>query len=222
MDRESCTLPGGDPTATGSQTLLGVYLNLFAATEVFIYVFIEIVTKLDSVRRVIFKKAGRNDYIIFIVIFGLFSIFGTYLGIPERSGAITNIRDLAPMVAGFVAGPYVGVAVGLIGGIHRYFLGGVSCVPCSLATVLAGLLAGLVYHFRNGKIPGIISGMLYAAGIEILHGALALALIHPYALALEVVFPAIPEMIIANSLGVGISIIVVHSEVEKEGSVAAG
>jgi len=64
--------------------------------------------------------------------------------------------------------------------------------------------------------------MLYAAGIEILHGALALALIHPYALALEVVFPAIPEMIIANSLGVGISIIVVHSEVEKEGSVAAG
>jgi len=29
-------------------------------------------------------------------------------------------------------------------------------------------------------------------------------------------------MIIANSLGVGISIIVVHSEVEKEGSVAAG
>jgi len=130
----------------------GVYLNLFAATEVFIYVFIEIVTKLDSVRRVIFKKAGRNDYIIFIVIFGLFSIFGTYLGIPERSGAITNIRDLAPMVAGFVAGPYVGVAVGLIGGSTgtpwRCLLR-----PCSLATVLAGLLAGLVYHSGTGD-PG--------------------------------------------------------------------
>ncbi len=199
-----------------SETLMGVYLNLFAATEVFIYVFMEIVTKLDSVQRVIFKKARRNDYIIFILIFGFFSIFGTYLGIPERSGAITNIRDLAPMVAGFVAGPYVGVAVGLIGGIHRFFLGGISAVPCSLATVLAGLLAGLVHHFRNGKLPGIISGMLYAAGIEILHGALALAMIHPYALALGIAFPSIPEMIIANSLGVGISIIIIHHVVEKE------
>ncbi|MDD1652018.1 MAG: hypothetical protein LUO86_03170 [Methanomicrobiales archaeon] len=205
-----------------SETLLGVYLNLFAATEVFIYVFMEIVTKLEPVQKVIFKKAQRNDYLIFILIFGLFSIFGTYLGIPERSGAITNIRDLAPMVAGFVAGPYVGVAVGLIGGIHRIFLGGVSAVPCSLATILAGLLAGLVYHFRKGKLPGIISGMLYAAGIEILHGLLVLAMIHPYAVAREIIFPSIPEMIIANSLGVGISIIIIHSLMETEKHVAAG
>ena len=205
-----------------SETLLGVYLNLFAATEVFIYVFMEIVTKLEPVQKVIFKKAQRNDYLIFILIFGLFSIFGTYLGIPERSGAITNIRDLAPMVAGFVAGPYVGVAVGLIGGIHRIFLGGVSAVPCSLATILAGLLAGLVYHFRKGKLPGIISGMLYAAGIEILHGLLVLAMIHPYAVAREIIFPSIPEMIIANSLGVGISIIIIHSLMEKEKHAAAG
>lgn len=199
-----------------------MYLNLFAATEIFIFVFMEIVTKLDSVQRVIFKKARLNDYLIFIILFGLFSIFGTYIGIPEQSGAITNIRDLAPMVAGFVAGPYVGVAVGLIGGIHRLFLGGVSAVPCALATILAGLLAGLVYQFRNGKLPGIIPGMLFAAGIEILHGALALLLIHPFALALDVIFPSIPEMIIANSLGVGISIIIVHSVTEKEGPVAAG
>ncbi|MDD1657167.1 MAG: hypothetical protein LUQ41_01745 [Methanomicrobiales archaeon] len=209
-------------TSGSSQSLLGEYLNLFAATEIFIFVFMEIVTKLENVQRVIFKKAQRNDYLIFILLFGLFSIFGTYVGTQERSGAITNIRDLAPMVAGLVAGPYVGLAVGLMGGIHRLFLGGVTAVPCSLATILAGVLAGLVYHVRKGKLIGIIPGMLFGAAIEVLHGGLAVLMIQPFSRALEILFPSIPEMIIANSLGVGISIIIIHSVTERERPAAAG
>lgn len=104
--------------------MFGELLTLFASTEIFIFVFMEIVTKLETIQRVIFKKATVRDYAVFVVIFGLFSIFGTYIGIPWEHGAISNIRDLAPIVAGFVAGPYIGVAVGLIGGIHRLFLGG--------------------------------------------------------------------------------------------------
>jgi len=209
-------------TSGSSQSLLGEYLNLFAATEIFIFVFMEIVTKLENVQRVIFKKAQRNDYLIFILLFGLFSIFGTYVGTQEMSGAITNIRDLAPMVAGLVAGPYVGLAVGLMGGIHRLFLGGVTAVPCSLATILAGVLAGLVYHVRKGKLIGIIPGMLFGAAIEVLHGGLAVLMIQPFSRALEILFPSIPEMIIANSLGVGISIIIIHSVTERERPAAAG
>jgi sigma-B regulation protein RsbU (phosphoserine phosphatase) len=84
--------------------MLGGYLGLFASTEIFIFVFMEIVTKLDTVQRVLFKKAASRDYVAFVVLFGLFSIFGTYVGIPGSHGAISNIRDLAPMVAGLVAG----------------------------------------------------------------------------------------------------------------------
>jgi LytS/YehU family sensor histidine kinase len=100
--------------------MLGDYLRLFASSEIFIFVFMEIVTKMAPIQRVIFKKAKTNDYIIFILLFGSFSIFGTLIGIPGSYGAITNIRDLAPIVAGLVAGPYVGMAVGLIGGIHIF------------------------------------------------------------------------------------------------------
>lgn len=200
--------------AGNSQGMLGEYLSLFASTEIFVFVFMEIVTKIETIQRVIFKKAEMRDYINFIVIFGLFSIFGTYIGIPTSYGAISNIRDLAPMVAGLVGGPYIGVAVGLIGGIHRLFLGGESAVACALATILAGLLAGMVYRFKKGELLGVVPAMVFAVGIELLHGGLALLLIRPYSVALEIVTTAIPGMIIAVSLGVGISIIVIHSTKE--------
>jgi sigma-B regulation protein RsbU (phosphoserine phosphatase) len=196
--------------AGGSQSILGGYLALFASTEIFIFVFMEIVVKIDTIQRVIFRKAKQWDTIVFILIFGLFSIFGTYIGTTENTGAIVNIRDLAPMVAGLVAGPWIGLAVGLIGGIHRFFLGGVSCVPCSLATLLAGILGGAVYVLNKEKLVGVVPAMLFAAGVELLHGGLALLLVQPYSLAVEIVLTAIPQMIIANSLGVGIAIIIVH------------
>ncbi len=145
--------------AVGSNSILSHYLALFAGTEIFIFVFMEIVVKIETIQRVIFKKAERRDYAAFILIFGLFSIFGTYIGTTDTTGALVNIRDLAPMVAGLVAGPWVGLAVGLIGGIHRFFLGGPSCVPCSLATVLAGLLGGVVWVLNREKLIGIVPAM---------------------------------------------------------------
>jgi sigma-B regulation protein RsbU (phosphoserine phosphatase) len=197
--------------AGSSESMLGEYLSLFASTEIFIFVFMEIVTKIETIQRVIFNKAQLRDYVVFVLIFGLFSIFGTYVGIPTDYGAISNIRDLAPMVAGLVGGPYIGLAVGLIGGIHRLSLGGDSALACCLATILAGLLAGMVYRFRNGELLGIIPAMIFAVGIELLHAGLALLLIRPFSEALDIVYTAIPGMIIAVSLGVGISIIIVHS-----------
>jgi sigma-B regulation protein RsbU (phosphoserine phosphatase) len=203
--------------AAGSNSILGGYLALFASTEIFIFVFMEIVVKLDNIQQVIFRRAKQRDYVVFILIFGLFSIFGTYIGTTETTGAIVNIRDLAPMVAGLVAGPWVGLAVGLIGGIHRFFLGGVSCVPCSLATVLAGVLGGAVYVLNREKLVGVVPAMAFAAGVELLHGGLALLLVHPYPLAVEIVLEAIPQMIIANSLGVGIAVIIVHDVIHHYG-----
>jgi phosphoserine phosphatase RsbU/P len=200
-----------------TESMLGQYLALFAGTEVFIYVFMEIVSKIETIQRVIFKKAALLDYAVFVILFGIFSIFGTLVGIPDSYGSIANIRDLAPIVAGLVAGPYVGLAVGLIGGLHRLTLGGITCLACSLSTILAGLLAGLVYQYRKGKLLGPVWAMLFAAGIELLHGAVALAISRPYDEALEVVVDVIPEMIVAVSLGVGISVIILHDVIKTEG-----
>jgi phosphoserine phosphatase RsbU/P len=195
----------------GSQSILGEYLRLFSATEVFIYVFLEIITKMERIRRVIFKRGCLTDYIIFISLFGIFSIFGTYIGYNDSYGAITNIRDLSPIIGGLIAGPYVGLAIGLIGGIHRFFLGGVTCISCSLSTILAGLFAGLIYRLNSEKLLDIIPGMLFAAAVELMHALLALLLVHPYTIALDIISSSTPQMMIANSLGIAISIIILRN-----------
>lgn len=200
-----------------TESILGQYLRLFAATEIFVFVFMEIVTKIETIQRVIFKKAELLDYAVFVILFGLFSVFGTLVGIPDSYGSISNIRDLAPIVSGLVAGPYVGLAVGLIGGLHRLSLGGMTCLACSLSTILAGLLAGLVFHFRKGKLLGPVYAMLFAAGIELMHGGIVLAISRPFDEALEVAIDVIPEMTVAVSLGVGISVIIIHDVIKSEG-----
>jgi len=185
-------------------------LALFAETEIFIFVFMEIIARVETIQRVIIKKASWVDKIIFIVIFGGFSIFGTYVGIPLASGAIINIRDFAPIMAGLAAGPVMGLAVGLIGGVHRFFLGGFTCIPCGLATVLAGVIGGAVNYFNKGKLIGILPGMLVAVIVEVIHGGLTLLIARPLADAIEVVKIAIPAMMVANGLGVAIGIIILE------------
>jgi sigma-B regulation protein RsbU (phosphoserine phosphatase) len=185
-------------------------LGLFAETEIFIFVFMEIITRMKTFQRVVVKKADWRDKAIFIVVFGGFSIFGTYVGIPLPSGAIVNIRDFAPMIAGLTSGPIIGLAVGLIGGIHRFFLGGFTCIPCGVSTVLAGLICGAIHYFNKGKLIGILQGVLLAVLVELLHGGVTLLIARPLAAALEVVKIAIPAMMIANALGVAIAIIIIE------------
>jgi phosphoserine phosphatase RsbU/P len=185
-------------------------LALFAETEIFIYVFMEIVARIETIQRVIIKKADWRDKVIFVAIFGAFSIFGTYVGIPLASGAIVNIRDFAPMMAGLAAGPVMGLAVGLVGGIHRLFLGGFTCVPCGLATVLAGVIGGAVHYFYKGKLIGIFQGMLVAIVVELVHGGLTLLIARPLAEAIEAIEIAVPAMMVANGLGVVIGLIILE------------
>jgi sigma-B regulation protein RsbU (phosphoserine phosphatase) len=199
------------PLLSVSSTTLGHYLELFANTEIFIFVFMEITSRIGVIQNILFKQATLKNYAVFIVLFGLFSIFGTYIGNTENSGAITNIRDLAPIVAGLVAGPVVGVSVGLIGGIHRYFVGGVTCVPCSMATVLAGLLAGLIFRANKGKLIGAVPAMLFGVAVELMHGGLALLIVRPFSEAVDIVVTSIPPMIVAVSLGLGVSMVILHS-----------
>ena len=159
-----------------------------------------LITRTKYFREILDKKFTLKNRAIFILIFGAVSIFGTYSGI-EIFGAIANVRDLGPMIAGLIGGPVIGLGAGLIGGIHRYFLGGFTCVPCSLATVLAGLFGGIIYILRRGKFIGVPGAVLFAALMESFHMILVLILAHPYSEAVKVVEEVSIPMIFANSLG---------------------
>lgn len=183
-------------------------LSLFLETEVFIFVFMEILSKLDLTSRILALTAGWRDKIVFIVLMGGFSIFGTLAGFEIEDGAITNIRDLGPLMAGLVGGPFIGFVAGAIGGFHRFAMGGLTAIPCGLSTVLAGLIGGGVYLLNKKRLVGVLWAILLAVAVEVVHAGLTLLLARPFDEAVIVVKHAIPPMMIAVGLGIAVSVIV--------------
>ena len=173
-----------------------------------------LITRTKYFREILDKKFTLKNRAILILIFGAVSIFGTYSGI-EIFGAIANVRDLAPMIAGLIGGPVIGLGAGLIGGIHRYFLEGFTCVPCSLATVLAGLFGGIIYLLRKGKFIGVPGAVLFAALMESFHMTLTLLLARPYSEAVMVVEEVSIPMIFSNSLGMFIFAFIISNLIRE-------
>jgi sigma-B regulation protein RsbU (phosphoserine phosphatase) len=184
-------------------------------TACVIIAFAYIVTRTTFFNNILDRKFTPLNVAILIILFGILSIFGTYGGLKLPSGAIANIRDLGPMVAGLVGGPIVGLGAGLIGGIHRYFLGGFVCVPCGLSTVLAGLLGGLVYLINKRRFLNIWQAVLFAVFIELMHMGLTLLIAKPYDAALAVVQEVILPMVSANAIGMAIFAFIISNLIKE-------
>ena len=153
---------------------------------------------------------SRRIQILLVLLFGALSVYGTLSGI-EVEGSYINVRDLGPMVAGLLAGPYVGVAAGLIGAAYRLTLGGFTVCACSLAAVLAGLFGGLIWLRYRKKFCGITVAVFFAVSMELFHMALILLLSHPFDEALRVVWAVVLPMILANATGVFIFAVMVEN-----------
>lgn len=139
--------------------------------------------------------------IVLILFFGALSIYGTMGGI-EIMGAVINVRDLGPMVAGLIGGPVVGLGAGLIGAAYRSTLDGFTVIPCVTATLLAGLFGGLIWLYNKRKFVPIYIAVLFAALMEGLHMLLTLAIARPFSDALALVETISVPMILANAVGV--------------------
>ncbi|MEQ8176165.1 MAG: SpoIIE family protein phosphatase [Syntrophomonadaceae bacterium] len=149
-----------------------------------------------------------------IVVFGIFSIYGTLSGI-DFMGAIANIRDLGPAIAGLIGGPWVGLGAGLIGGLHRYTMGGITYIPCSVSTVIAGLVGGLIYKYRKGQFVSIKGAVVFMALMEAFHMGLAIAIVRPLNVIIPIIQNIIGPMIITNALGMGIFAFIIHNLIRE-------
>ncbi len=57
-------------------------------------------------------RPTKKSQLLLVLFFGLVSIYGSAIGINVL-GAIINVRDLGPLVAGLACGPVVGLGAGL-------------------------------------------------------------------------------------------------------------
>ena len=174
----------------------------------FLLVFFYLLYQTGVVEKLQNRKRDWLLVTIFIGLFGGLSILATIQGvrITDASGqvlAIANTRDMAPLIAGILGGPAAGVGAGLIGGIHRYFYGGATRLPCGIATVFAGLLGGLLYYRKRQEFlrPGIGFGI--TALYELFHMFLVWVLSDYFSNFTTFITLAVP-MVLSNSIGVSL------------------
>jgi sigma-B regulation protein RsbU (phosphoserine phosphatase) len=179
-----------------------------------IFVLAYILTRLKYFTEVIDGKLTIKNQLILILIFGGISIYGSYSGV-DIFGAVANVRDLGPMVAGLIGGPIVGLGAGLIGGLHRLTMGGFTCIPCSLSTILAGVLAGIIYLANKKHFVGIGGAVLFSVLMESFHMLLALILASPFSQALGVVEDLFIPMILANAAGMFIFALMISNRIKE-------
>jgi len=159
-------------------------------------------------RRMLEGKPNLLDQLILAVIFGALAVYGTYSGV-QTSGAIANIRNLGPMIGGFLGGPLAGLGAGLIGGVHRYFMGGFTAIPCALGTIISGLAAGIMLSLLKGNL-GVWKPTLYAFLVECADMGLLLLMAQPFEKALNLVSVIAVPMILGDTAGIAIFSFMLH------------
>ena len=180
------------------------------------------VSRMGSFKKIVQKDKFRiRDLIIFSIIFGGFGVLGTYTG-TEINGAIANTRIIGVMAGGILCGPYVGILAGIIAGVHRFLIdiGGITSIPCTITTVISGIVAGVIYIKSNQKnkwVYGLIGGLL----IEILEMALILIMSHPFSSALSIVKNIYFPMSFTNAIGIAILILIIQKILDEKEEIAA-
>lgn len=175
-------------------------------------------TKFPNAKNIFTKiKYSKKDLVLLTIFFGGLAILGTYSGISYKD-SIANIRNIGIIVSGLIVAPEVGIASGIIAGIHRLFFetGKLTALPCSISTITGGFLSAYLYKYVNEKnkyIYGFFSGFL----IENLSMILILILSPDKKIAEEIVTNIYFPMIFANALGVPIVILLIENiMIEKE------
>jgi sigma-B regulation protein RsbU (phosphoserine phosphatase) len=187
-------------------THLNVLLQLMCVIIVAAY----LLTRSRIFPEILDGRATPVTQIILILLFGALSIYGTVSGI-DFLGSMVNVRDLGPMLAGLLAGPWVGIGAGLIGAAYRFSMGGITVYSCSVTAVFAGLFGGLIWLYCKRKFAGWKIAVLFAILMEVFHMLLTLAIARPFDAALAIVSKVYIPMIVANAIGMYVFCVMVEN-----------
>ncbi len=177
--------------------------------------------KIDRANIIIKSKAKtKKDIIALSFFFSLLSISGTYIGL-NFNGAILNTRNVGVIAGGILGGPYVSIITGLVAGIHRAFvnLGRETAIPCAISTITGGFLTAYVHRFIKKK-DRIFFGFFLACIVENLSMGLILILLKDKILAQNIVRSFYVPMVLMNSIGASVLILIVEDIIQKSELIA--
>lgn len=159
------------------------------------------------------KLSYKTKQLVWGLIFGGMAMFASDHGV-DIGGAVMNVRDAGPLCAGLIFGAPAGVIAGILGGTYRWFsvywgAGTYSQVACSIATCLAGIIAGgLRKKMFDDRRPSWIYGLGIGMVMEVFHMFLIfLTNIDDAANAFHIVQQCTIPMVICNGAAVGLSLL---------------
>lgn len=180
-----------------ASTLTSIFLLLGTASFMIVVAF---TCFSFSFSKFLVTRKGLAATLVFGVVLGVLAIYGSLMGTRLADGTIVNVRELAVMMAGVVGGPIAGTLAGLIGGIHRYTLGGATALPCTISTILIGIISGLVSTKLLGKMY-LLKAAALGFVLESVAMGIILLLVQPFDTALTIVSQIAIPMITANTIG---------------------
>ncbi len=170
-------------------------------------------SKMKPFRELVSKKnISIGDKIMLSLIFAIFGIIGTYRGIPIK-GALANSRVIGVFVGGLLGGPFVGILSGIIAGLHRWSIdiGGFTSIACAVSTLAEGIMSGLLSTKLYKSEHRWLFALTMGAVAEAMQMIIILLLAKPFSEALNLVEIIGFPMIIANSIGISIFIVITDS-----------
>jgi len=180
-----------------------------------------ITVQLPAFRRALHNFPNRSrDKVFLVFVLGAFSVFGNLIGIPVE-GAIANTRIVGPIVGGLLGGPFVGVGVGIIGAIPRYFMGGFTMWPAVLSNIFIGYVSGLVGKRYDIRRMNFKLTILVAFVCEIILKLFILTMAKPFEAAWELEKTIAIPTIVANCLASGLFIYIIRDVLKEQEKIQA-
>lgn len=150
-------------------------------------------------REVVEGHLTPTNCLILIATFGALAVAGTYLAADYQTSKV-NMRDFPVLIAGFLGGPIIGLGAGIIGGVHRYFEGGATAIPCAVSTILSGLVAGMVRMKLKG-FPKLRVAVLTAFIMMVVHMTLVASVSEPRDVGVDIATVIALPMILFAVIG---------------------
>jgi phosphoserine phosphatase RsbU/P len=166
-----------------------------------IIVFAYLFTRSRYFLEILEKRPSLKTQAILVVVFGLLSVYGTISGV-SLYGAVLNVRDLGPIIAGLCCGPWVGIGAGIIGGLYRCAQGGPYMYTGLIAPILAGFLGGVMYLANKREMVPTWVTVVFVALVESLISLIAIIVATPASQFFTILTVVAIPMIITNMVAV--------------------
>ncbi|MDQ0242684.1 two-component system sensor histidine kinase LytS [Bacillus fengqiuensis] len=191
-----------------------------------------LLSQLKSFRQIFQYEHGLTGKALLVAVFGIFGIISNYTGIEIHhssisthawqtavgpDSAIANTRIMGVGIGGLIGGPFVGLGVGMIAGLHRYTLGGFTAGACAISSILAGVAAGYIgrwYRKRRAITPAF--AVMVGVTMEIVQMGIILLVTKPFEIAWELVQLIGIPMIVINGFGTLLFMFIIQSILREE------